>query len=172
MGLSQTFFRSSLEDCCNQYYSWMFNQCMMDGGADPEDYITGEFYVDFESGSCKQSCLKDMCGASEMNCGGLAESWQQTYEDAESCCEERLFWANQKACVAESNGVKLVEADLGSDTFYVDWSEMKCARDCAKKSGTPDDCGGLANHWDEKYDRKSECCSTRLPWVDSGDCNE
>lgn len=167
VAVTQSFFQPSLESCCDQYYGWAKTQCMIDGGANAAAYVTGHYYVDWESSSCKQDCVKDTPGK---NCGGLKQGWQETYEDAEDCCNERLFWVNEKACVASSKGQAIADADLGSESYYVNWLTSTCVKDCVKNASSDADCGGLAKHWDEKYDSKSECCNERLWYVETDKC--
>jgi hypothetical protein len=165
---NNSYFKPSLEECCKHYYSWDFTTCMLNGGADPFEYTNYEFYVDYESDSCKQSCPEDTEG---LNCGGLHKNWQTTYKDAEQCCKDRLHWVHQEKCIAESEGGELDVSNLGSGDYYVDWQNFKCVKDCDEDSADPE-CGGLAKGWDQLYDSQNECCSSRLSWLPQGECKE
>ena len=95
-----SFIKSSLENCCNWFYSWDFTNCMILGGASSSAYATNEFYVNYYSNSCKQSCLEGTAG---LNCGGIAPSWKEVFATASSCCEDTLWWVETNKCVADSD---------------------------------------------------------------------
>lgn len=141
------FVKGTLEECCNTYYSWAFDECMVLGGADQSSASNLDyFYVDYYSNSCKQSCLKKD-GTDTKNCGGIAPKWMQTFKTSEECCINKLFWLDQGTCVADSTKNIVSEEDKGSKDWYVDWEMYKCVRDCVK--GTGSNCGGLAGNWDD-----------------------
>ena len=92
------FIHSTLENCCNAYYAWNFTNCMILGGATSATYATNKFYVDYISLSCRQSCE---VGTTGLNCKGLAPKWVTLFANAESCCEEKLWWLGASTCVAD-----------------------------------------------------------------------
>jgi len=162
------FVKGSLEECCNAYYSWAFDDCMVLGGADKSTASNlDDFYVDYYSNSCKQSCFeKD--ATDTKNCGGIAPNWMQTFRTADACCSTKLFWLDQASCIAASTKKTINEEDKGSKDWYVDWEMYKCVRDCVK--GTGSNCGGLAGNWDDLFITSSSCCNTMLPWLSDSDC--
>ena len=93
------FIKNSLEECCKWYYSWDFENCMILGGANSSAYATNEFYIDYHSQSCRQSCIEGTAG---LNCAGLAPNWVKVFATAESCCEQKLWWVETSRCVADS----------------------------------------------------------------------
>ncbi len=141
------FVKDSLEECCTAYYSWAFDECMVLGGAeDSQSSGLEDFYVDYYSNSCKQSCMEKDSTDSK-NCGGIAAKWMQLFKTADDCCSTKLFWLDRSTCVAASTKSDINEEDKGSKDWYVDWEMYKCVRDCVK--GTGSNCGGLASNWDD-----------------------
>ena len=108
------FIQSSLENCCNANYSWKFDTCMVLGGADIAAYSTNEFYVDYISESCKQSCKQGTAG---LNCAGLAPNWITTYATAALCCNAKLWWTESSKCIAEST-LTPAATPAGSGNWY------------------------------------------------------
>lgn len=147
------FIQNSLETCCNAYYSWAFDECMVLGGADASKSALSGFYVDYSSSSCKQSCFKKDANATK-NCGGIAPKWKETFPKVEDCCSIKLFWIDQASCIAHSTNSVLKDEDKGSKKWYVDWTVYKCVKDCVK--GYEKSCGGLAHHWDQVRDTRVE----------------
>eukprot|EP00804_Cyclotella_cryptica_P027551 CCRYP_007487-RA/>CCRYP_007487-RA protein AED:0.22 eAED:-0.23 QI:0/0/0/1/1/0.66/3/0/430 len=164
---STQFIKDSLENCCNAYYSWAFNECMVLGGAETSKSTLAGFYVDYVSSSCTQSCFKKDSTANK-NCGGIAPKWKETFAKAEECCSTKLFWIDQESCIARSTNTTLKDEDRGSKQWYVDWTLYKCVKDCSK--GTGSNCGGLANPWDQMFETSAECCNAKLSWVKYSQC--
>jgi hypothetical protein len=140
------YMKTTLEDCCNAHYWWAIHECLILGGDDLSQVGSGEFYVDYESLSCKQSCFEKDSSATK-NCGGLAPKWTETFKKVEDCCANKLFWVNKEACVAASTLTDLADSDKGSKKWYVDWITFKCVKDCVK--GVDEHCGGIAELWDQ-----------------------
>ncbi len=138
------FVKGTLQECCDAYYSWALDECMVLGGA-VDSEASGDFYVDYHSNSCKQSC-SEKDSTDTKNCGGIASNWIQTFKTAKDCCGAKLFWLDQASCIATSTKSAINEEDKGSKDWYVDWELNKCVRDCVK--GSNSNCGGLANNWD------------------------
>ena len=115
------FIKNSLEDCCNSFYSWDFTKCMILGGASSSAYATNEFYVDYQTGSCKQSCLEGTAG---LNCAGIASNWMNVFATAEECCEKTLWWVEASTCVAHSTLTPSTTA-AGSSEWYGDYTMNK-----------------------------------------------
>lgn len=192
-----SFIKSTLEDCCNSYYWWTVEECLILGGAHSSNVGSEEFYVDYGSLSCKQSCLKKDASATK-NCGGLVPQWEESFKKAEDCCATKLFWVDQKSCIADSTLNNLEDSDKGSKKWFVDWSAYKCVKDCVE--GTGDHCGGIAQLWDEvsvvvfllllhgickhylisssnlhspqTFDTSAECCKAKLHWVPHSKCTK
>ena len=142
---------------------------MIDGGADQSLFTTNQFYVDYYSDSCVQSCHDDTPG---LNCGGLAPSWKELFDTADDCCNAKLFWVQSAKCIADSTLTSVAAiSDQGSGDWYVDWIRQKCVKDCQKNSGDSS-CGGLAKRWDELYSSASACCSSQLSYKDAEDCTD
>ena len=61
------------------------------------------------------------------------------------------------------NGGSSATLGVGTDMWYVKWSDGTCYKDCAV-GGT--DCGGLAGYYETNnlHDTKAKCCSTHLSY--------
>ena len=81
------YLSTTLEKCCKKFYHWDVNTCMGTSAVG-----SGEWYVEWTSYSCAQDCE----GASP--CGGLAESWDETFSTLDQCCKAKLPWVSLRAC--------------------------------------------------------------------------
>jgi len=162
MTFTGNFIHGTLESCCNAYYSWKFTECMLLGGATSATYANNEFYVDYISMSCKQSCE---VGTAGLNCAGIALRWMTVFVTAKSCCEGKLWWLGTSACVADST-LTSATATAGSGEWYR--KEEKCVKDC--DDGSDIQCGGMAKRWEETFSSLSACCATKLWWVETSKC--
>jgi len=151
---------SSLEECCDRYFSWDTNTCMMLGGATISDYASEKFYVNYMKESCEQDCQENTSGK---NCGGLVPSWKTLYENAADCCEQKLFWVEESKCISDST-LTPATAPAGSGEYYK--KGEKCVKDCETGSGDSS-CGGLAERWDDTFTTAADCCSEKVWWVDA-----
>lgn len=165
-----SYFKNTLKECCDHYFSWAYNNCVSLGGGSTDTLESDEYYFDYQSESCKQNCLKDTPGK---NCGGLADGWMKRFDTAEKCCEEKLWWVNQGKCKADSTGsaADLAAANAGTGKWYVDWIKEMCVKDCST-SATDPACGGLAEKWEETrlFSSANDCCSDSLSYVDRAKC--
>ena len=87
---------------------------MILGGATSATYATNKFYVNYISLSCRQSCE---VGTTGLNCKGLAPKWVTLFANAESCCEEKLWWLGASTCVADST-LTPATVTAGSGEWY------------------------------------------------------
>ena len=84
------YLSSTLEECCERHFNWALNDCM-----GTQDVGTGKWYVKYEVGTCFQDCNT---GASNSNCGGVAENWQELFSSKADCCDEKMWYDND--CVS------------------------------------------------------------------------
>lgn len=141
----------SLQDCCEQHFSWMVNEC-----AGTVDQTTaGMFYPDWEGGNI--GCLDDGNAPSYMM--NNPTSWM--HETLEACCTRNYAW-NYNTCMGAGGGA----AATGTSKWYVDYNDSICVQDCVGSAP----CGGLADPWDSLYDDAAKCCSQRLNWIKSTTC--
>jgi hypothetical protein len=149
------------DDCCAAKFGWIDEDLCVAMGTGG---YTGKFYVDYADNACKQDCPTGTA-----NCGGNpSDKSIQMFEDADTCCANKLSYLNKATCVAKSNGV--ASAAVGSGKWYVDWSISKCVKDCADSADT--ECGGLAENWENAdYSDWGACCAARLNWVKDEDCH-
>ncbi|KAL7538162.1 hypothetical protein ACHAXR_008330 [Thalassiosira sp. AJA248-18] len=215
---------SSLDSCCTQHYSWVYEACMGEGG-EPVGH-TNKYFSDYGSGSCLQDCPPgpDRCATvpppvnlydSIESCCSIGQQWvdylfctsrsvdeytygwvvhwahekcvkdcdpleglpcadpkhedqsAQIYATPEECCA-RLNWLDQDACVADSQN-KLEGGDFYTNKFYVDWMNIKCARDCDLSDGPP--CmGNPPDSSVQLFEDVQSCCSEKLQWVNAEQC--
>jgi len=168
MTLTGNFIYGTLESCCNAFYSWSFTECMKLGGATSATYATNEFYVDYTSMSCKQSCEVGTAAvgtAPQLNCAGIAPSWMTVFATAELCCKGKLWWLGASACVADSTLIPATAGAWGGDWYK---KGQKCVKDC--DVGSDSQCGGMAERWDEVFSSSSACCTNKLWWVEPTQC--
>lgn len=137
---------ADLETCCTARYSWNLDECM--GASATAAVGTNKWFVDYENSKCVQDCV----GAAP--CGGLAEAWDTTFDDAAACCAGKLGWLKDTACEAASTGI--AAATAATSMYYVDWTTETCVVD-----------SGSAESWDTLYESKAQCCQ-RLGW--KSDC--
>lgn len=89
----------SAEDCCTNMVPWIATSvCTSESTSLYINEGTGKFYVSYES----NKCVKD-CPIGEELCGGAAESHLTLYEDAVTCCAQKLWWLGYD-CVSDSLG--------------------------------------------------------------------
>ncbi|KAL7539111.1 hypothetical protein ACHAXR_009034, partial [Thalassiosira sp. AJA248-18] len=143
-----TWLYTTLEGCCTRYYSFDLGGCMGESSA------SIGFYPDWEGKN--QNCLNDTNVPDYMR----TNPSQWVYDDIESCCE-RYYNYDIPKCLSES-GVE----NTGSNNWYVNYKLKKCVQDCTE--GAP--CGGLAKPWDDILSSSSECCTTKLWWVEQSEC--
>jgi len=149
----------TIESCCERYYGWDYDTCVVGSGGSSATTSTETWYVNQKDEICQQDCPTS-AGAT---CGGNAKKWDTLYPTVESCCENKLGYISSSVCVAQSTGGTAV----GTGYWYTDWVAQKCVKDC--ETGSDPDCGGLASAWDKLDAQLSVCCS-RLFWVDASEC--
>jgi hypothetical protein len=153
--------------CCSGLFSWVDSdlcEAMTVGG------YTGKFYVSYADSACKKDCMVD---AANPECGGNpADPSYDMFLDAATCCTEKVGFADKDECVHMSEtGLPLV--NNGSGKWYVDWSVVKCVKDCPI-SDSDAECGGLAQSWeigDGGFDAPEDCCSNKLQWMNATKCH-
>jgi len=78
------YLSSTLKQCCERHFYFDLNTCM---GTTVEG--TDKWYVKYEAMMCVQDCV----GASP--CGGIVESWDETFDSKEDCCDEKMWYDNK-----------------------------------------------------------------------------
>ena len=153
-----------ITSCCTRYFGWMIDTCVVSSGGNSTTLYTQQWYVNSGDEICQQDCDEDNGGS----CGGLIDSWKQSYSTAAECCEATLNWISSPYCEAKS---LLPTADFaGSSLWYADYQNGKCVQDCASP-GVNGTCGGVitAGHI-ELFETSASCCSGRLGYLDQGVC--
>ena len=152
------YMKTTLEECCDYYYSWN-PTCIEDGGGTPP-VGSLQWYVDYKNHKCVQDCPVN--GAS---CGGLAMAYKTLFADETKCCEEKLRYISVGLCTANSRGNGTY---AGSNQWYVDYENNKCVQDC--DSATPG-CGGIIEHpGTTLYADALACCAAKLSYIDVDLC--
>mmetsp|Transcript_2498 Transcript_2498/g.5063 ORF Transcript_2498/g.5063 Transcript_2498/m.5063 type:complete len:633 (+) Transcript_2498:404-2302(+) len=141
-----TWMFATLDACCSRYYSWMLNDCKGTSGAAP----SGLWYPDWTGPD--DTCKNDGNEPQYMDLNPGA--WMHSSKQA--CCEANFGWM-LNGCL-DSSGPN---AGATGKWFMV-WDGYKCKRDCAV--GTGPSCGGRAESWEELFDTRSACCSTKAAW--------
>ncbi|KAL7524507.1 hypothetical protein ACHAXR_000603, partial [Thalassiosira sp. AJA248-18] len=93
---------------------------------------TGKFYVDYQNEICVEDCEVGGNATNEGSiCGGIIEeNWVELYDDAATCCGEKLGYVQY--CAETSMGIE----PEGSLKWYVDYEGKKCSRDCSVDDGS------------------------------------
>ena len=116
------------------------------------------WYVDYSlsppHGECVMSCETSQGSL----CGGIADIWDDVYDTAEVCCEQKLWWRKLKQCVP---GMTL---RLFSEQWYVDY-ERGSGGQCAINLD-----GERPVEWEEYYPSAEMCCDEELWWMSKPQC--
>lgn len=169
--------KSTLKACCQAYYGWEEDVCISNSGGSTAELETGKYYIDWDNvkgsgeGFCVRSCLKENSALTTplVNCGGLNERWETTYDTATKCCEVMKTYVNQEYCVVKSEGGEDAAFNpTGSLEWYVKGND--CVKDC-NTSDSECDALALDDNWTVTYEDKDDCCKT-LTWLtdDDGNC--
>ncbi|EJK64824.1 hypothetical protein THAOC_14401, partial [Thalassiosira oceanica] len=142
-----TWMETTLEGCCEKYYGWMLNECKGTSGGAP----SGLWYPDWAGQD--DTCKNDGNEPEYMASNPIA--WMKSSK--QDCCEANFIWMLNE-CLGSSSGPD----DGATSKWFIDWDDYKCKRDCAV--GTGPSCGGHAESWDELFDTRSACCSTKAAW--------
>lgn len=119
--MSTDLYDTSLE-CCKGKLSWLDSAACdaISNGTQLAPTFTNKFYVDYSNNACKQDCPD----TNPAPCGGNPSSDKTLFDNAQSCCREKLSWLDLNVCVSNTNGV----APTGSNLYYVDWTILKCVK--------------------------------------------
>jgi len=141
-----TWMKASLDECCEWYFGWMLDECKGTSGAAP----SGLWYPDWAGPD--DTCKNDGSEPQYMALNPVA--WMHSSKQA--CCDANFGWMLNE-CLGSSG------PDAGAtNKWFIDWDDYKCKRNCAV--GTGPSCGGRAESWDELFDTRSACCSTKAAW--------
>lgn len=155
----ETYYESSLRACCEKYFSWDIIMCT----GDEEGPVPPGYYPNWLNGESKcfgEDDREDIPDYMRNNPGDWFEG------EAEACCERYFSW-DYNRCVSLTSGSSTTPAG-GTSEWWVDWQIRKCVKNC--NDPTDDDCGGLAKPWDELFGGASECCASRLSYVERSEC--
>ena len=136
------------EDCCAHEYSWIDKELC---AARSTHSTLNKFWADKTKSKCKDDSVvptEDLSTA--------------LYDSIEDCCLYGLSWLSKGACFSAS-GMDL--AELGSNKYYIDFVNEKCAKDCVGVAP----CGGFAQHLNILYNTEDDCCA-ELSWIPKKDC--
>jgi hypothetical protein len=163
--LKNGFLMSSLEACCKRYHGWQTEKCLVAGGKPQAE--SGHFYVNYQTDSCNQDCLKtgSSLGAACTNPGEeLPQTWQTKYKDATTCCKNKLWWLDEPTCIAKSGDPNASVTYVGSNKYYVVKDGSDCVQDCATSNGSQ--CVQPEGTYQPKYDTLDKCCTQHFHWLE------
>jgi hypothetical protein len=80
------WMHSTLDSCCKKNYSYNLAGCQGNAAVATASSGTSTWYMSWSSNKCVQDC------AGAAPCGGLANSWDLTYDTQSKCCSERMWW--------------------------------------------------------------------------------
>ena len=75
------YLSKTLKECCETHFFWDVNKCLGTTAVG-----SGKWYIKWSDSTCVQDCV----GASP--CGGIAESWDETFSDKNTCCKNKMWW--------------------------------------------------------------------------------
>eukprot|EP00956_Cyclotella_meneghiniana_P020497 scaffold36305_cov35-Cyclotella_meneghiniana.AAC.8 len=138
------------EHCCAHEYSWIDKELCAARSTHSHSTLN-KFWAD----KTKSKCEDDSVVPAEDLSTAL-------YDSIEDCCFYGLSWLSKGACFSAS-GMDLT--GLGSNKYYIDFVNEKCAKDCVGVAP----CGGLAQQWKILYNTEDDCCAD-LSWIPMKDC--
>mmetsp|Transcript_8201 Transcript_8201/g.14313 ORF Transcript_8201/g.14313 Transcript_8201/m.14313 type:complete len:205 (-) Transcript_8201:518-1132(-) len=157
MRISATYYQSSLDACCERYFSWDIPTCTGGSGTPP-----GVFYPNY--GGSETKCLnrtervETMPNYMRRN----LEKWLE--DDIESCCGKYYKWAYSD-CISLSGNIPFAPA---TRKWYANQLADICQQDCPEEGGGS--CGGFAKPWDALYETPTACCAEEISWIVSPAC--
>lgn len=157
---TETLYESSLQ-CCQEGLTWVpVDKCNTLSQGNP---LTGsnKWFVSYEVGEerCFRECLPE--GGS---CGGLAHLDIELFDDAKTCCTNKLSYKSLSYCEVASTG----STYTGTSLYYVDYPNSRCVMDCDDAIA---DCGGIiTDRSTELFNTVTECCDAKLPSLDQSLC--
>jgi hypothetical protein len=80
--------------CCERYYGYAMNTCLVASGGSPSAIAMAKWYVKWDT----ETCVKNCEDSSDLSCGGLAESWDELFDDPDTCCKKKLSHVARKNC--------------------------------------------------------------------------
>jgi hypothetical protein len=150
---SHAFLFNTRQGCCQQFYSWDYNNCV--GIVETKSSL---YYPDWTDSS--HVCKNDRKQPTYMNTN--PHLWM--HDTLESCCKQNYGW-NYNNCMRE----EAPPNPVANAKYYMIWgSPGGCFADCDVGDGP--DCGGRANFWDELFDTRTTCCKEKNWW--NQDCDK
>ena len=159
MKISRGYYESSLDACCERFFSWDIYTCTGASGTVP---LPRGFFPNW--GGSETKCFNSTETAKTMPDYIRQNSEQWLDDDVQSCCEKHFNWA-YSYCISLSGGSPSASA---TDKWYVNHKEEVCQQDCPEKGGGP--CGGLVKPWDTLNETAASCCQEKLSWIASSTC--
>ena len=83
-----------MSKCCERYYGYSMNECLLESGGSSAALASQKWYVDWK----KEVCVKDCDDSADPSCGGLAQSWDELFDESDDCCKKKLSWVPRKHC--------------------------------------------------------------------------
>ena len=136
------------QNCCANEYSWIDNALC---AARSTHSTLSKYWADKTSAKCEDDSVVPTEDLSVV-----------LYDSIEACCSEGLSWLSEDTCL-HASGVS--SAGLGSNKYYVDFTNQQCAKDC--DGAAP--CGGIAQQWNILYDTEDQCCD-QIWWISKSSC--
>ena len=136
------------EDCCAHEYNWIHKELC---AARSTHSTLNKFWADKTNSKCEDDSVvpaEDLSTA--------------LYDSIEDCCLYGLSWLSKGACFSASG---MDSTGLGSNKYYIDFVNEKCAKDCVGVAP----CGELARQCNILYNTEDDCCAD-LSWIPKKDC--
>ena len=146
---------ATLAACCDKHFSWNKAECYGDTQDEISGYDETFYYPDWMNA---HTCVND--GNADTYMKQDAAHW--FFPTLEKCCE-RWYAYDRNACLTAGSNDDGYLTSLGTNKWYVDWTQMVCVKDCVKTDAN-ELCGGLVNTWDMLHATYAECCENKLSW--------
>lgn len=163
MNSPELYMSSQKQDCCQQHYSWKYNECV--GAKRTEN--AGKYYPDFDGAD--HVCVNDGLQPMYMDLG--AAWWM--HDDLKTCCAVNYEWNYAECIGSDPNAPEIVNPDTDG-LWYPDW--LNSDHMCKNDNGQPPYMSKRPSAW--MYATQAECCKARYSWkystcasVDSEDPN-
>jgi len=145
-----TFMYSQKQDCCQQHYSWDYNNCV--GAKRTQNF--GKYYPDFDG--TEHVCVND--GLQPMYMDLSAVFWM--HDTLKECCATNYQW-NYAECIGSDPRSPVVNDPATYNKWYPDWlnNDQTCKNDNSQPAYMSKNPGG----W--MYNTQKECCKARYRLV-------
>lgn len=153
----------TVTECCTKLGWIQPSTCAAVSTSGPDSYTGSQkYHADWTAGTCKKDCA-----VSDANpeCGGILTNTagETLFDTAKDCCASKFGWINSDFCQALATGGH-------TNKYYVSYTDNACKKDCAVSGSSPECGGNPTDQSTQLFATASECCSSKLSWVNLSMC--